>query len=45
VKHYKKNPCIADKHDEPNLLGTYEGWICLVDGAGNPLVWFYTRHC
>lgn len=45
VKQYKKNPCIADKNDEPNLLATYEGWVQLVDGAGNPLVWFYTHGC
>ena len=45
VKHYKKNPCIADKNDEPNLIKTYEGWIILIDAVGNPLVWFYTHGC
>lgn len=45
VKRYKKNPCIADKNDEPNLLKTYEGWINLVDDTGNPLLWFYTHGC
>jgi hypothetical protein len=45
VKRYKKNPCIADKNDEPNLLKTYTGWIQIVDAVGNPLVWFYTHPC
>lgn len=45
VKHYKKNPCIADKNDEPNLIKTYEGWINVVDAVGNPLIWFYTHGC
>jgi hypothetical protein len=45
VKRYKKNPCIADKNDEPNLLKTFEGWIRIVDPAGNPMVWFYTHKC
>ncbi|MEI6507298.1 MAG: hypothetical protein WCO54_02370 [Bacteroidota bacterium] len=45
VKHYKKNPCIADKTDEPNLLKTFDGWIQLVDSTGNPLLWFYTHNC
>ena len=45
VKRYKKNPCIADKNDEPNLLKTFTGWIQLVDSTGNPLVWFYTHPC
>ena len=45
VKHYKKNPCIADKNDEPNLLKTFSGWIQIVDFIGNPLIWFYTHPC
>jgi len=45
VKHYKKNPCIADKNDEPNLLKSFVGWIQIVDTSGNPLIWFYTHPC
>ncbi len=45
VNHYKKNPCIADKNDEPNLIKSYTGWINLVDAIGNPLLWFYTHSC
>jgi hypothetical protein len=45
VKYYKKNPCIADINDEPNLIKTFVGWVQLVDGTGNPLVWFYTHRC
>ncbi|MFI5221847.1 MAG: hypothetical protein ACHQK8_05950 [Bacteroidia bacterium] len=45
VKQYKKNPCVADRTDEPNLIRSFEGWILLTDPTGNPLIWFYTHGC
>ena len=45
VKVYKQSQCTTSIPESENLVGTYEGWIKIVDDNGIPNVYINTKGC